>query len=108
MLPRPSYGNRFNLWKTMIEGAGGQISKWADRFDISALTKVSDSYTGGHIAHAVRVTLTERRIMQQGLRPLKPAEFVPALAACEPVYKEEEELYATWYSKTAMGKRPPT
>ena len=79
--------------------------KWADRFDISALTKISDGYTGGHIANAVKVTLTERRVMQQGIKPLKPSEFIGALAACEPVYREEEEMYRTWYSKTVMGKK---
>lgn len=65
--------------------------------------------------------------MQQGVKPLKPMEFVPALAKHEPVYRwedgwlyqiatvqsisitppkrEQEEAYEVWFAKTAMGKR---
>lgn len=84
---------------------GGRINKWSDNFDISALTKVSDGYTAGHIAQAVQATLTERRVLQQKTKPLQPTEFIGPLAKNEPVYREEEEAYITWYSKTAMGKK---
>ena len=50
-------------------------------------------------------TLTERRIIQQSTKPLKPIEFIGALAKNEPIYLEEEKAYHTWYSKTPMGKK---
>ncbi len=50
--------------------------------------------------------LSERRLLQQGVRPLRPSEFVSALAStAEPVYREEDEMYETWYAKTPLGKR---
>ncbi len=84
----------------------GTISNFlSPRFDISALSKISDGYTAGQIESAVTSTLTERRLMQQNVKALRPHEFVAGLAASEPVYREEEEMYASWYSKTPMGKR---
>ena len=38
-------------------------------------------------------TLTERRIIQQSTKPLKPIEFIGALAKNEPIYLEEEKAY---------------
>ena len=102
---RPDYGFRHGLWKELIGARGGRITRWTDNFDLSALTKVSDGYTAGHIAHAVNITLTERRVLQQVSKPLQPVEFIGALAKNEPVYREEEEAYSVWYSKTAMGKK---
>ena len=104
-LPRPDYGFRHALWKELIAAKGGKINRWADNFDISALTKVSDGYTAGHIAFAVNLTLSERRILQQKNKALQPNEFIGALAKNEPVYREEDEAYFAWYSKTAMGKK---
>ncbi len=74
------------------------------RFNISALSKMSDGYTAGQIESAVTSTLTERRLMQQNMKALCPHEFVAGLAASESVYREEE-TYASCYSKTPMGKR---
>lgn len=59
--------------------------------DISALAKVSDGYTPGHILQAIRLVLTERRILQLSKRPLVASEFLGHLAKLEPVYREEEE-----------------
>ena len=33
------------------------------------------------------------------------SEFIPGLAKYEPVYKEEEEAFSQWYTKTPMGKK---
>ncbi len=44
--------------------------RWSDRFDLSALSKISEGYTAGHIEAAVAATLTDRRLMQQGVRGL--------------------------------------
>ena len=62
-------------------------------------------YTSGHISKAVDATLTERRLLQQRQRPLQPVEFIAFLAKCEPIYREEEEAYGSWFSKTPMGKK---
>lgn len=59
--------------------------------DISALAKVSDGYTPGHIHQAVQSVLTERRVLQLSKRPLVASEFLGHLAKLEPVYREEEE-----------------
>ncbi len=43
--------------------------------------------------------------MQQTVKALKPVEFITTLAKSEPIYREEEEAYGMWYSKTPMGKK---
>jgi SpoVK/Ycf46/Vps4 family AAA+-type ATPase len=105
VLPVPDYSFRYCLWKELIFAKGGQITKYSDRFDTSSLTKVSEGYTAGHIAAAVNATLTERRILQQKMRPLQPVEFIAFLAKCEPIYREEEEAFVQWYAKTPTGKK---
>ena len=37
--------------------------------------------------------------------PTCPVEFIGYLAKCEPIYKEEQEAYLAWYSKTPTGKK---
>ena len=32
-------------------------------------------------------------------------EFIAFLAKCEPIYREEEDAYGSWFSKTPMGKK---
>lgn len=76
------------LWKHMLEA---QVSQAAQSLDISALAKVSDGYTPGHIVQAIQSVLTERRLLQLSKRPLVASEFLGHLAKLEPVYREEEE-----------------
>ena len=61
LLPIPDYSFRCNLWKELIISAGGQITKYSDKFDCSSLSKISEGYTSGHISKAVEATVTERR-----------------------------------------------
>ena len=103
MVPRPDYASRYSLWKELIAAHGGKIGR--QDFDLAALAKVSDGYTAGHIVKAVEGVLVERRRLQQGIRPLAPLEFAGVLARYEPVYREEEATYDSWYVKTPMGKR---
>ena len=105
VLPIPDYSFRCNLWKELIISKGGQITKYSDKFDISSLSKISEGYTSGHIRKAVDATLTERRILQQKMRPLQPVEFITFLAKNDPIFREEEEAYFAWYSKTPIGKK---
>ncbi|XP_014643105.1 PREDICTED: IQ and AAA domain-containing protein 1-like [Ceratotherium simum simum] len=101
-MPQPDYASRFVLWKHMIEAQGVQV---AQSLDLSALAKVSDGYTPGHILQAIRSVLTERRLLQLSKRPLVASEFLGHLAKLEPVYREEEESLKEWYFKTPLGKK---
>ncbi|XP_047551877.1 IQ and AAA domain-containing protein 1-like [Lutra lutra] len=102
LMPRPDYASRFVLWRQMIEAQGVQVTP---NLDISALAKVSDGYTPGHILQAIHSVLTERRVLQLSKRPLVASEFLGHLAKLEPVYREEEESLKDWYFKTPLGKR---
>lgn len=76
------------LWKQMLEAQGVQVTQ---SLDISALAKVSEGYTAGHILKAIQSVLTEQRHLRLAKRPLVASEFLGHLAKLEPVYKEEEE-----------------
>lgn len=94
------------LWKQMIEAQGVQM---AQSLDVSALAKVSDGYTPGHILHAIRSVLTQRRLLQLSKRPLVASEFLGHLAKLEPVYREEEEslkVRLLWGESRRQGCRP--
>ncbi|XP_041606983.1 IQ and AAA domain-containing protein 1-like [Vulpes lagopus] len=101
-MPRPDYASRFVLWRQMIETQGVQVTQ---NLDISALAKVSDGYTPGHILQAIHSVLTERRVLQLSKQPLVASEFLGHLAKLEPMYREEEESLKDWYFKTPLGKR---
>uniref|UniRef100_A0A8C9JWU8 IQ motif containing with AAA domain 1 like n=1 Tax=Panthera tigris altaica TaxID=74533 RepID=A0A8C9JWU8_PANTA len=90
------------LWRQMIEAHRVHVTQG---LDISALAKVSDGYTPGHIHQAVQSVLTERRVLQLSKRPLVASEFLGHLAKLEPVYREEEESLKDWYFKTPLGKK---
>uniref|UniRef100_A0A7R8CEA8 Probable NADH dehydrogenase [ubiquinone] iron-sulfur protein 7, mitochondrial n=1 Tax=Lepeophtheirus salmonis TaxID=72036 RepID=A0A7R8CEA8_LEPSM len=106
ILPKPDYSYRYCVWKTLITKAGGIISTTHHNdFDLSSLTKISDGYTSGHIQYAVNQILTERRLIQQNQRALRPSEFIVPLSKCEPVYREEEAALTAWFVKTPIGKK---
>ncbi|VTJ81642.1 Hypothetical predicted protein [Marmota monax] len=102
LVPRPDYASRYVLWKHMIEARGAQVTQ---SLDISALAKVSDGYTTGHIFQATHSVLNERRLLQLSKRPLVASEFLGHLAKLDPVYREEEESLKEWYFKTPLGKK---
>ncbi|XP_053464724.1 IQ and AAA domain-containing protein 1-like [Nycticebus coucang] len=102
LMPRPDYASRFVLWKHMIEARGIQMTR---SLDISALAKVSDGYTPGHILQAIQSVMNERRLLQLAKRPLVASEFLGHLAKLDPVYREEEESMKDWYFKTPLGKK---
>lgn len=60
--------------------------------DLSALAKVSDGYSQGSLAQAVKLVLTERRRLQLPKKPLWAGELLHMLARADPVYPEEQEL----------------
>ncbi|XP_029810627.1 IQ and AAA domain-containing protein 1-like [Suricata suricatta] len=102
LVPRPDYASRYVLWRRMIEAHGVHVTQG---LDVSALAKVSDGYTPGHIHQAIQSVLTERRVLQLPKRPLVASEFLGHLAKLEPVYREEEEALKDWYYKTPLGRR---
>ncbi|XP_036067367.1 dynein regulatory complex protein 11 isoform X2 [Oryzias melastigma] len=102
LIPRPDYGSRYIMWKELINQKGGEITK---ALDLSALAKISDGYTPGHMIKAIQSVVTERRVRQQGRRPLTAAEFVAPLARIDPVFQEQEEALKNWYAKTPLGRK---
>ncbi|XP_041936286.1 dynein regulatory complex protein 11 [Alosa sapidissima] len=102
LIPRPDYASRLVLWRDLLRTRGAQLTP---AFDLSSLAKVTDGYTQGHILRAVRSVLTTRRLSQMGRRPLSAVEFIPVLARQDPVYREEEEVFKAWYSRTPLGKK---
>ncbi|XP_062854166.1 dynein regulatory complex protein 11 [Trichomycterus rosablanca] len=102
LIPRPDYSSRLILWKEMLRIRGAHLNL---NLDLSSLAKVTDGYTQAHILKAVQSVLTSHRLSQQVKRPLTAVEFIPPLARQDPVYKEEEEAFKAWYSRTPLGKR---
>ncbi|XP_028630587.1 IQ and AAA domain-containing protein 1-like isoform X2 [Grammomys surdaster] len=103
-MPRPDYASRYVLWKRMIENQGMGV-QLTPSLDISALARVSDGYTPGHILQSVQSVLTERRLLQLTKKPLVASEFVGHLARLNPVFREEEETLKEWFFKTPLGKK---
>ncbi|XP_040297045.1 dynein regulatory complex protein 11 isoform X2 [Bufo bufo] len=101
LVPRPDYAARLVLWKQLIS----QQADSTTSLNYSALAKITDGFTPGHMVQAVDTVLNERRIRQFSQKPLAAAEFLGSLSRQEPVYKEEEETFKTWYSKTPLGKK---
>ncbi|ELU03195.1 hypothetical protein CAPTEDRAFT_153643 [Capitella teleta] len=102
LIPRPDYASRHLLWRKLITRSGGQVTS---SLDVSSLAKITDGYTPGQMVQACTSVLSERRINQLAKKPLVAAEFIAPLARLDPVYKEEEESFKTWYSKTPLGKK---
>ena len=104
-VPWPGYASRHRIWTALMEQAlGGDILP--DDLDVSALARVSDGYTAGSIAYAIRTTLTERRIQMMSMRELEETEFLNALSRC-PRSKEQDEKHMLAFTEncTNLKKR---
>ena len=53
----------------------------------------------------IEATLNETRLNLSKRRAVKGEEFMNALALEEPLYKEKEDAYTSWYEKTPIGKK---
>ncbi|XP_041103382.1 dynein regulatory complex protein 11 isoform X2 [Polyodon spathula] len=102
LIPRPDYASRYVIWEQLIQKNGGVITS---ALNLSSLAKISDGYTQGQIMKVVKAVLTERRIDQLAKKPMTGAEYVVHLAKMDPVFKEEEEAFKSWYAKTPLGKK---
>ncbi|XP_073433693.1 dynein regulatory complex protein 11 [Dendrobates tinctorius] len=101
LVPRPDYAARLVLWKQLISIRVESTTS----LNYSALAKITDGFTPGHMVQAVDTVLNDRRLRQLSQKPLAATEFLGSLSRQEPVYKEEEEAFKTWYSKTPLGKK---
>ncbi|CAM4526562.1 unnamed protein product, partial [Caretta caretta] len=86
-------------WQRLIKKHGGTVTTG---LDVSALAKLSDGYSQGHMAQAVQMVLTERRLLQMLKKPLGASEFLQQLAKADPIYREEEKTLQDWYMKTPL------
>ncbi|XP_077664914.1 IQ and AAA domain-containing protein 1-like [Eretmochelys imbricata] len=102
LLPRPDYASRYVTWQRLIKKHGGTVTTG---LDVSALAKLSDGCSPGHMAQAVQMVLTERRLLQMPKKPLGASEFLQQLAKADPIYREEEKTLQDWYMKTPLGKK---
>ncbi|KAJ8252822.1 hypothetical protein GJAV_G00205990 [Gymnothorax javanicus] len=102
LIPRPDYATRLAIWRHSLLELGVHLTP---DLDLSSLAKVTDGYTQGSILQAAQAVLTKRRLDIQTQRPLRALEFISPLARQDPVYKEEEETFKAWYSRTPLGKK---
>ncbi|XP_036140295.1 dynein regulatory complex protein 11 [Monomorium pharaonis] len=100
-IPRPDYGTVSFIWKDLLYKYSG-ISR---QFDTSAMTKACDGFTIGSILAAINEVMTTKRMVQLRIHPLTHAELVNALSFKDPVYREEEDAFLAWFSKTPTCRR---
>lgn len=101
-IPRPDYGDLSFAWKELLaEYIGGGHGL----FDTGAMAKISDGYTIGSVVRCIRQVITCKRKLQLKVQPLAHAELINALCTMDPVYREEEEAFGGWWTKTPLGRR---
>lgn len=49
--------------------------------------------------------MTCKRVLQLVIQPLSHIELINALSKRQPIYKEEEEAFLQWLSKTPIGRK---
>ncbi|CAG9811661.1 unnamed protein product [Chironomus riparius] len=99
-IPRPDYGALSHAWRELLAQYPG-VSK---TFDSGAMAKVSDGYTIGAVSQCIRDVITCKRMLQLRIKPLTHVELINTLSTKEPVYREEEEAFLSWWAKTPLGK----
>ncbi|KAM6452646.1 IQ and AAA domain-containing protein 1-like isoform 2-T2 [Liasis olivaceus] len=104
LIPQPDYASRYVTWQRLIQKHGGVVT---GSLDLSALAKVSDGYSQGSMAQAVKLVLSERRLLQLPKKPLCAGELLQTLARADPVYPEEQELlkFSTWDELTTHYRK---
>ncbi|KAF7386951.1 hypothetical protein HZH66_011403 [Vespula vulgaris] len=100
-VPRPDYGSMSLVWRNLLYKYPG-ISR---QFDISAMTKICDGFTIGAILAAINEVMTTKRMVQLRTQPLIPAELINAISTKNPIYREEEDAFLSWFSKTPTCRR---
>ncbi|XP_014228258.1 IQ and AAA domain-containing protein 1 [Trichogramma pretiosum] len=100
-VPRPDYGSMSRVWKGLLYRYSG-LSR---EFDTSAMARLCDGFTIGTVVEAINEVMTTKRMVQLKVRPLTHIELINALSTREPVYKEEEDTFLNWYSKTPTCRK---
>ncbi|XP_013111393.2 dynein regulatory complex protein 11 [Stomoxys calcitrans] len=100
-IPRPDYGALSHAWKTLLCEYSGGLSN----LDCSVMAKISDGYTIGSVNATLKEVLTCKRKLQLRSQPLTHAELINVLCTRDPVYREEEEAFESWWTKTPLGRR---
>ncbi|KAI4493349.1 hypothetical protein M0802_009409 [Mischocyttarus mexicanus] len=100
-LPRPDYGSMSLIWRNLLYKYSG-ISR---QFDISAMNKICDGFTIGTTLDAINEVMTTKRMVQLRTQPLTHAELINAISTKDPVYREEEDAFLSWFSKTPTCRR---
>ncbi|XP_055696973.1 dynein regulatory complex protein 11 [Phlebotomus papatasi] len=100
-IPRPDYGTLSYAWRTLLS----QYSGVQSTFDSGAMAKISDGYTIGSVVKCLKEVITCKRMLQLRLQPLTHVELINSLSTKDPVYREEEEAFLTWWGKTPLGRR---
>ncbi|XP_024085747.1 IQ and AAA domain-containing protein 1 [Cimex lectularius] len=100
-VPRPDYASLSLLWNDQLF----QYAGLSRQFNTSSLARLADGYTVGSILAAIKDVLTCKRVLQLRMHQLTHAEIINVLCKREPVYREEEEEFLNWYSKTPIGRK---
>ncbi|XP_011142769.1 dynein regulatory complex protein 11 [Harpegnathos saltator] len=100
-IPRPDYGTVSLIWKDLLYKYSG-INR---QFDTPAMAKACDGFTIGTILEAISEVMTTKRMVQLRTHPLTHVELVNALSFKDPVYREEEDAFLGWFSKTPTCRR---
>ncbi|KAF5278089.1 hypothetical protein FQR65_LT03605 [Abscondita terminalis] len=101
IVPRGGYSSRYLVWKELL----GKYTAISWQFDFSGMSRISDGYTVGSLIETVKEVITVKRMLRLRVQPLSPLELINALCKKTPVYKEEEEAFVLWWSKTPLAKR---
>ncbi|XP_058792591.1 dynein regulatory complex protein 11 isoform X2 [Phymastichus coffea] len=100
-IPRPDYGSMSLVWKNLLYKYSG-ISR---QFDTSGMAKICDGFTIGTVLQTINEVMTTKRMVQLRVQPLTHIELINALSSKDPVYREEEDAFLNWYSKTPTCKK---
>ncbi|KAL0271263.1 UNVERIFIED_CONTAM: hypothetical protein PYX00_008408 [Menopon gallinae] len=100
-IPRPDYSSLSFIWTDLLF----QYSGVSRQFDVGVLAKLTDGYTVGSIIDVIQEVMTCKRILQLVVQPLNHFELINALSKRQPVYKEEEDMFEQWLSKTPIGRK---
>ncbi|KAK4877607.1 hypothetical protein RN001_010113 [Aquatica leii] len=101
IIPRGGYSSRYLVWKELL----GKYTAISWQFDFSGMSRISDGYTVGSLIETVNEVITVKRMLRLRVEPLSPLELINVLCKKTPVYKEEEEAFQLWWSKTPLAKR---
>ncbi|RYH15223.1 AAA family ATPase, partial [archaeon] len=73
-----------------------------EKIDVSSLAHVSEGYSAGSIARAVRIVITNRRVTMLKLRPLANLDFIDAVAQQDVSYLDDRTTFLE-FTKAITG-----